>query len=137
MVPGEPATRSADVPFRRQPGCSGLLFFGGVGAIAAIFLMSEALRQKNVRFASYYVSGLVAVVIAAMAVLRDAYVAPYYRPEQFPVKTQWSVFPLVLALFVEGVILRFVILARYGSFRDTKTAHKVEKETPVLTGTAR
>ena len=103
--------------------------------------MSEALRKENVRLAAYIVSGIVAVVVAAMAVmrdmLRDAYLAPYYRPDQFIVKTQWSVFPLFLALFVGGVILWFVMLARYGLFRGTKTVEHVEEETPVLTGAAR
>jgi hypothetical protein len=118
-----------------------LLAMGVLGGIAAIFLMSEALRAENVSFAAKYVSTVVAVVIAAMAVvrdmLRDAYLAPYYRPGQFAVKTQWSVFPLFLALFVGGVILWFVMLGRYGLFRGTTTAHDVEHATPALTGAGR
>lgn len=118
-----------------------LLVVGVAGGIAAIFLMSEALRKENVRFAAYFISGVVGVVIAAMAVmrdmLRDAYLAPYYHPGQFAVKTQWSVLPLFLALFVGGVILWFVMLARYGLFSGTKSADQVEEETPVLTGAAR
>ena len=35
-------------------------------------------------------------------ILRDAYLKPYYHPERFVVHTQWSVFPLFLALFIGG-----------------------------------
>lgn len=118
-----------------------LLVVGVAGGIAAIFLMSEALRKENIRLAAYYVSGTVAIVIAAMAVmrdmLRDAYLAPYYRPEQFVVKTQWAVFPLFLALFVGGVILWFVMLARYGLFRGSVAQQEMKEEELVLTGAAR
>ncbi len=117
------------------------LFVGVAGGIAAIFVMAEALRRENVRMAAYYVSGIVAVVIAVMAVmrdmLRDAYLEPYYRPDQFVVKTQWSVFPLFLVLFVGGVILWFVMLRRYGLFGGAKAAPPVHEETPELTGAAR
>jgi len=118
-----------------------LLVVGVVGGIAAIFLMSDALRKENVRVAAYYVSVIVAVVIASMSImrdiLRDAYLKPYYRPDQFAVKTQWSVFPLFLALFVGGVILWFVMLARYGLFGGAKAAQPVQEEAPELTGAAR
>jgi len=70
-------------------------------------------------------------------ILRDAYLKPYYRPDQFAVKTQWSVFPLFLALFVGGVILWFVMLARYGLFGGAKAAQPVQEEAPELTGAAR
>jgi hypothetical protein len=36
-------------------------------------------------------------------------------------KTQWSVFPIFLALFVAGVILWFMMLKRYGLFASTGT----------------
>ena len=118
-----------------------LLVVGVGGGIGAIFLMSDALRRENVRVAAYYVSGLVAVVIASMSVmrdiLRDAYLKPYYRPDQFVVKTQWSVFPLFLVLFVGGVILWFVMLKRYGLFSGKKTAEQMQPEVPELTGAAR
>ena len=103
-----------------------LLVVGVAGGIGAIFLMSEALRKENVRLAAYYVSGVTGVVILSMSVmrdvLRDAYLKPYFHPEQFAVKTQWSVFPLFLALFIGGVILWFVMLKRYGSFAGTQGA---------------
>lgn len=102
-----------------------ILFLIGVGGgITAIFLMSDALRKENLRVAAYLVPGIVAVVILCMSVmrdlLRDAYLKPYFHPEEFAVKTQWSVFPLFLALFVAGVILWFVMLARYGLFGGKK-----------------
>ncbi|MGO9637967.1 MAG: hypothetical protein ACLPSO_08495 [Terracidiphilus sp.] len=99
-----------------------LLLVGITGAIAAIFLMSGALRTQNLRVAAFVVPGILAVVILCMSVMRDilrgAYLQPFFRPDQFAVKTQWSVFPLFLALFVLGVILWLVMLARYGLFRD-------------------
>ena len=103
-----------------------LLVVGVTGGIGAIFLMSEALRKENVRLAAYSVPGIMAVVILSMSVmrdiLRDAYLTPYFHPEQFVVKTQWSVFPLFLVLFIGGVILWFVMLKRYGLFAGTKGA---------------
>jgi hypothetical protein len=101
-----------------------LLLVGIAGGMAAIFLMSAALRQENIRLAAYVVSSITGVVILAMSVmrdvLRDAYLKPFYHPEQFVVKTQWSVFPLFLVLFIAGVILWFVMLKRYGLFSATK-----------------
>ena len=97
-----------------------LLLIGVTGGIGAIFLMSDALRKENIRMAAFYVPGILAVVIACMSVmrdiLRDAYLKPYFHPGQFAVKTQWSVFPLFLVLFLAGVILWFVMLKRYGLF---------------------
>jgi hypothetical protein len=101
-----------------------LLLVGIAGGMAAIFLMSAALRKENIRLAAYVVSSITGVVILAMSVmrdvLRDAYLKPFYHPEQFVVKTQWSVFPLFLVLFIAGVILWFVMLKRYGLFSATK-----------------
>jgi hypothetical protein len=103
-----------------------LLLVGVAGGIGAIFLMSDALRKENVRVAAFYVPGITGVVILSMSVmrdiLRDAYLMPYFHPEQFVVKTQWSVFPLFLVLFLAGVILWFVMLKRYGLFNGTKVA---------------
>ena len=103
-----------------------LMLLGVFGASAAIFMMSHAVRQENIRVAAYYVPGILAVVILSMCVmrdiLRDAYLKSYYHPERFVVHTQWSVFPLFLALFVGGVILWFVMLKRYGLFRAAKAA---------------
>jgi len=95
-----------------------LLLIGVSGGIGAIFLMSDALRKESIRMAAFYVPGLLAVVIACMSImrdlLRDASLQPYFHLGQFAVKTQWSVLPLFLALFVAGVVLWFVMLKRYG-----------------------
>ncbi|MGA2171332.1 MAG: hypothetical protein ABSG62_24370 [Terracidiphilus sp.] len=103
-----------------------LLLVGAAGGIGAIFLMSDALRKENVRVAAFYVPGITGVVILSMSVmrdiLRDAYLKPYFHPEQFVVKTQWSVFPLFLVLFLAGVVLWLVMLKRYGLFSGTKAA---------------
>ncbi len=101
-----------------SPVATILLLVGLLGAIAAIFLMSDAVRRESLRVAAFYVPGIVVVVIAGMSVmrnvLRDAYLKPYLTPEQFTVKTQWSVLPLFLVLFVAGVILWLVMMKRYG-----------------------
>ena len=109
-----------------NPAVTVLLLMGVFGASAAIFMMSDALRKENIRVAAYYVPGLMAVVILIMCVmrdiLRDAYLKPYYHPEHFVVHTQWTVFPLFLALFLGGVVLWFVMLKRYGLFSSAKAA---------------
>ncbi|HTU49125.1 MAG TPA: hypothetical protein VMF56_00945 [Acidobacteriaceae bacterium] len=101
-----------------------LLLVGVFSASAAILMMSYAVRKENIRIAAYYAPALIAVVILTMCVmrdiLRDAYLKPYYHPEKFIVHTQWSVFPLFLALFIGGVVLWFVMLKRYGLFRSAK-----------------
>jgi hypothetical protein len=75
-----------------------LLIVSIAGAMGAIYVMAEALRRESVRLAACYVTGLTGAVILSMSVmrdlLRDAYLKPYFPPEQFLVKTQWSVFPL-------------------------------------------
>jgi cell division septal protein FtsQ len=71
--------------------------------------MSEALRKENILSMS-----------VMRDILRDAYLKPYFHPQQFAVKTQWSVFPLFLVLFIGGVVLWFVMLKRYGLFTTTK-----------------
>jgi hypothetical protein len=102
-----------------------LLVLGVAGAMGSILIMAEALRDENVRLAAWYVSGITGVVILNMSVMRDmlrgAYLKPYFHPEQFIVKTQWTVFPLFLVLFIVGVILWVVMLERHGFFADTKT----------------
>jgi hypothetical protein len=103
-----------------------LLLAGFTGAIAAIFLMSDALHRENIRAAAFYVPAITVVVIACMSVLRDllrdAYLGAYFHPGQFAVKTQWTVLPLFLALFVGGVALWFAMLWRYGLFGRGKPA---------------
>ncbi len=109
-----------------NPLATTLLLIGVSGGIGAIFLMSDALRKESIRAASIYVPGILAVVILCMSVmrdiLRDAYLKPYFHPEQFAVKTQWSVFPLFLALFIAGVILWLAMLKRYGLFGGAPAA---------------
>jgi hypothetical protein len=102
-----------------------LLMTGLAGGIAAIFLMSEALRKENVRLAAYSVSGIIGVVILIMSImrdiLRDATLAPF-QTGQFAVQTQWSVLPLFLVLFLAGIVLWLVMLKRYGLFAGSKAA---------------
>jgi len=109
-----------------NPLATALLLVGVIGAIGAIFLMSDALHKENVRVAAYYVPGILCVVIVCMSVmrdiLRDAYLKPYFHPDQFAAKTQWQVLPLFLVLFLAGVVLWLVMLKRYGLFGGAKAA---------------
>ena len=106
-----------------SPLASVLFLVGILATIAAIFLMSNAIRKQNIRVAAYGVSGLLAVVMITMIVmrdiLRDAYLEPYFHPHQFAVKTQWAVLPVFLVLFIAGVGLWPLMLQRYGLFRSS------------------
>ena len=106
-----------------------LLLVGFVGGIASIFMMANARRKENIRVATWYVPGVTVVVILCMTwmrdILRDAYLKPYFHPEQFVIKTQWEVLPLFLALFIAGVIFWFIMLKRYGLFSGGKTTSTV------------
>jgi drug/metabolite transporter (DMT)-like permease len=103
-----------------NPLASALFIVGILGTVGAIFLMSDALRKQNIRMAAYGVSGILAVVILTMIlmrdILRDAYLEPYFHPHQFAVKTQWAVLPVFLVLFLGGVGLWLLMLQRYGLF---------------------
>lgn len=111
-----------------NPLATALFGFCVVAAMGVIFLMSEALRKENLRLAAFSVSGITGLIILSMSVmrdiLRDAYLKPYFQPQQFAVKTQWSVLPLFLVLFVAGVVLWLVMLKRYGFFTNTKASEQ-------------
>jgi hypothetical protein len=106
-----------------SPLASVLFLVSILATIAAIFLMSNALRKQNIRVATFGVSGLLAVVMITMIVmrdiLRDAYLEPYFHPHQFAVKTQWAVLPVFLVLFIAGVGLWLLMLQRYGLFSSS------------------
>ena len=53
-------------------------------------------------------------------ILRDAYLKPYFHPQEFAVKTQWSPLLLFLGLFLAGVALWILMLMRYGFFTKAK-----------------
>ncbi len=107
-----------------NPIATAMFGVGVLGSLAAIFLMSEALRRQNIRMGAFGVTGVTAAVILCMSImrdnLRDAYLKPYFHPSQFAVKTQWAVFPLFLGIFIGGVILWLVMLRRYGLFTSTR-----------------
>jgi hypothetical protein len=110
----------------QNPLATVLLGVGVAGSLAAVALMARALREQNIPLAAFAVPTITAVVIFSMIVmrdiLRDAYLQPYFRPEQFAVKTQWSVLPFFLVIFLAGAVLWFVMLKRYGSFSRPKPA---------------
>ncbi len=100
-----------------DPVASTLFLIGIAGAIASIFLMSEALRKEDIRMAAYYVPAVIAVVMVCMStmreMLREAYLAPYFHPSQLAARTQWTVFPVFLAVFAAGAIFWLVMMKRY------------------------
>jgi hypothetical protein len=102
-----------------------LLAVGVVGTLVSIYLMSEALRKDDVRRAAIALSAITVVIILTMCVmrdmLRDAYLKPYFHPQEFAVKTQWSPLLLFLGLFLAGAVLWIVMLMRYGFFAKAKT----------------
>jgi hypothetical protein len=103
-----------------NPLATALLVLGVAGALAAIVIVGDALRKENIRLGTYVGCGLTAFVILCMSVmrdiLRDAYLQPYFHPEQFAVKTQWTVLPLFLVIFLAGVALWLIMMKRYGFF---------------------
>ena len=102
-----------------------LFGFGVLGSLISIFLMSEALRKGNIRMAAFAVTGITGLIILTMCVmrdiLRDAYLKPYFHPQEFAVKTQWSPLLLFLGLFAAGVVFWFFMLKRYGLFDKEKS----------------
>jgi hypothetical protein len=105
-----------------------LFGFGVLGALLSIYLMSEALRKENIRLAAIGVTGLTGLVVLTMCImrdiLRDAYLKPYFHPQEFAVKTQWSPMLLFLGLFVAGAVLWVLMLKWYGFFTRSKAADK-------------
>ncbi|HUB81798.1 MAG TPA: hypothetical protein VMB03_23525 [Bryobacteraceae bacterium] len=100
-----------------SPLATGLLVLGIAGAAAALLLVARAMAQKNYRLGAVGGSSLTAVVVLAMAIVRDmvrdSYLKPYFHPERFTIETQWTVLPLFLALFLGGVVLWLVMVRRY------------------------
>jgi hypothetical protein len=96
-----------------------VLFGVGIGSgLSAIFIMAHALRTERIRLGVYGGAGATAVIVIAMCVLRDMlrdrYLEPYRAAAgEFAVKTQWSVLPLFLVVFLAGVALWIVMMRRY------------------------
>lgn len=110
--------RDLRMMFMGDSGAATLLLLVGVAAaIGAIVIVAEAVRRDDIGRAAWYGSILTGVAILCMAImrdlLRDAYLRPYFHAGQFEVKTQWSVFPLFLVLFIGGVVLLAWMLRRY------------------------
>ena len=57
-----------------------LLAFGVIGALASIFLMSEALRKDDIRRAAIAVSSITVLIILTMCVMRDMLRDAYLHP---------------------------------------------------------
>jgi len=102
------------------------ILIGIFGGLAAIFLASDTFRKSDPRQGLYVVSALTLIVLTFMVImrdiLRDAYLANYFKPADFFVKTQWEVFPLFLILFVAGVILWIVMIKQYFFPAQAKSA---------------
>jgi len=109
-----------------DPLATSLLSFGLVAALVSIFMMSAALRKDNIRLAALGVTGITALIVVTMCIMREllrmAYLKPYFNAQQFAVQTQWSPFLIFLVLFVTGGAFWFLMLKRYGLFNKTKPA---------------
>jgi hypothetical protein len=111
-----------------SPWGSALFGFGLAASLVSIFLMSEALRKNKIRLAAFGVTALTVLVVLSMCVmrdiLRDAYLKPYFHPQDFAVKTQWSPLLLFLGIFLAGAVLWVFMLKWYGLFSGTKAADR-------------
>lgn len=79
--------------------------------------MSQALRREDPRKGLFLSAGLLVLVVVFMAimrtVLRDAYLAEYFKPAEFTVQTQWDVMLLFSLLLLGGAVLWLVMIKRY------------------------
>ena len=93
------------------------LLVGIIGALGAIFVMSGAVRNEDPRPGAIPAMGLTALVLVAMAIMRDilrsSYLAPYFKAENLAVKTQWGVLILFMALLVIGLVVWLVMIKKY------------------------
>lgn len=111
------------------PGEKMMLFMGGnmlatvalllgiMGGLAAIFIMSDALRNDDPRKGVYLSSGVIALVVILMTtmreILRDAYLADYFKPAHFAIHTQWSVMLIFFVAFLAGIGLWMTMIKKY------------------------
>ncbi len=93
------------------------MLIGIVLALAAIFIMSGALRKEDPRRGAIIAMSLIGVVLVFMAImrdaLRDAYLAPYFKLGDLAVKTQFGVLILFLVLFVGGILVWVWMMKKY------------------------
>ncbi len=86
-------------------------------ALAAIFVMSGALRKEDPRKGAITAMSLIGVVLVLMVImrdaLRDAYLAPYFKLSDLAVKTQFGVLLLFLVLFVGGILVWIWMMKKY------------------------
>ncbi|MCB0260677.1 MAG: hypothetical protein KDH97_11785 [Calditrichaeota bacterium] len=93
------------------------LLIGVVGGLAAIFIMSNGIRNDDPRTPAWWAMGITGVVVIFMAMMRDvlrtAYLSPYFKASELPVKTQLDVLILFLVLFVIGILVWALMIKRY------------------------
>ncbi len=91
----------------------------GIGILFALAAMAHAMMLRTgkapVRQAAVAIGAgvlTVAVMVLMRDVLRNGYLAPYFRPEQLQVAPQWSVIVLFVLMFVGGLaILAYMLRA--------------------------
>jgi hypothetical protein len=88
-----------------------------VAAIAAVFAMLTAIRQRSPHRMVIVSLVLTAVVMVAMDLMRDvlrgAYLAPYLQTSNLTVEPRWGVIALFLVLFSAALVLWAVMLKKY------------------------
>jgi len=106
-----------------MPGTVSFLI-GILGALAAIFVMSGAIRATDPRKPVIVAMGLTLVVVVFMAIMRDVLrtssLSPYFNADAQPVETQLDVLILFLVLFVAGVLVWVKMLRRYFASRPAE-----------------
>jgi hypothetical protein len=85
--------------------------------MAAIFIMSNGMRNEDQRKPVTLAMGITAIVVVFMAIIRDilrtAYLSPYFKASQLATKTQLDVLILFLVLFVIGILVWVLMIKRY------------------------
>ncbi len=102
------------------------LLIGIIGGLAAIFIMSNSIRNKDPRKPVMLAMGITGIVVIFMAIIRDilrtAYLSPYFKVSELRIKTQFDVLILFLVLFVIGILVWLLMIKRYFFTPSAKTA---------------
>ncbi|KPJ94824.1 MAG: hypothetical protein AMJ53_04330 [Gammaproteobacteria bacterium SG8_11] len=102
------------------------LLIGIAGGLAAIFIMSNGIRNEDPRKPVMLAMGITGIVVIFMAIIRDilrtAYLSPYFKAGELATKTQLDVLILFLVLFVIGILVWALMIKRYFFTPSAKTA---------------
>jgi hypothetical protein len=93
------------------------LLIGILGGLAAIFIMSNAIRTADPRKPVMLAMGITVIVVVFMAIMRDllrtSFLSSYFDSSAQAIGTQWDVLILFLAIFVIGVLVWVKMMQKY------------------------